>query len=237
MNKLVLASGNAGKLKELSEVLNPLGFELIPQGEFNLDSADETGLSFIENALLKARYAAEESGLGALADDSGLCVDCLGGAPGIYSARFGDGTDQGNLEALLATLAQHGEGPWPAHYHCTLVLVKHAEDPDPIIAQGRWLLNTPRILTPSSPKAAGRVRLSPHPKGMAALAMTRFFIAASLRSQPPSYLKTKRIVSAIAVSQPRPCTINCKAHCDHTLRHRFIHSFSVVRAQVPLLRL
>jgi len=147
MNKLVLASGNAGKLKELSEVLNPLGFELIPQGEFNLDSADETGLSFIENALLKARYAAEESGLGALADDSGLCVDCLGGAPGIYSARFGDGTDQGNLEALLATLAQHGEGPWPAHYHCTLVLVKHAEDPDPIIAQGRWqgeIIATPK---------------------------------------------------------------------------------------------
>ena len=140
MNKLVLASGNAGKLKELSEVLNPLGFELIPQGEFNLDSADETGLSFVENALLKARYAAQETGLGALADDSGLCVDCLGGAPGIYSARFGDGTDHGNLEALLATLAQHGEGPWPAHYHCTLVLVKHAEDPDPIIAQGRCSL-------------------------------------------------------------------------------------------------
>ena len=138
MNKLVLASGNAGKLKELSEVLNPLGFELIPQGEFNLDSADETGLSFVENALLKARYAAQETGLGALADDSGLCVDCLGGAPGIFSARFGDGTDQGNLNALLETLAQHGKGPWPAHYHCTLVLVKHAEDPDPIIAQGRW---------------------------------------------------------------------------------------------------
>lgn len=147
MNKLVLASGNAGKLKELSEVLNPLGFELIPQGEFNLDSADETGLSFVENALLKARYAAQETGLGALADDSGLCVDCLGGAPGIYSARFGDGTDHGNLEALLATLAQHGESPWPAHYHCTLVLVKHAEDPDPIIAQGRWqgeIIATPK---------------------------------------------------------------------------------------------
>lgn len=147
MNKLVLASGNAGKLKELSEVLNPLGFELIPQGEFNLDSADETGLSFVENALLKARYAAEQTGLGALADDSGLCVDCLGGAPGIYSARFGDGTDQGNLNALLETLAQHGEGPWPAHYHCTLVLVKHAEDPDPIIAQGRWqgeIIATPK---------------------------------------------------------------------------------------------
>ncbi|MDG0978279.1 MAG: RdgB/HAM1 family non-canonical purine NTP pyrophosphatase [Halieaceae bacterium] len=147
MNRLVLASGNAGKLKELSEVLNPLGFELIPQGEFNLDSADETGLSFVENALLKARYASQETGFGALADDSGLCVDCLGGAPGIYSARFGDGTDQGNLQALLQTLRDHGQGPWPAHYHCTLVLVRHGEDPDPIIAQGRWqgeIIATPK---------------------------------------------------------------------------------------------
>jgi XTP/dITP diphosphohydrolase len=147
MNRLVLASGNAGKLKELSEVLNPLGFELIPQGEFNLDSADETGLSFVENALLKARYASQETGFGALADDSGLCVDCLGGAPGIYSARFGDGTDQGNLQALLQTLRDHGQGPWPAHYHCTLVIVRHSEDPDPIIAQGRWqgeIIATPK---------------------------------------------------------------------------------------------
>jgi len=148
MTQVVLASGNAGKLRELNLALNPVGFSLVSQTELGLPSPDETGLSVVENALLKAREASRASGLSAIADDSGLCVDCLDGAPGIYSARFGDGTDSGNLRALVQTLKQNAHPyPWHAHYHCTLVFVRTADDPDPLIAQGRWhgqIINSPQ---------------------------------------------------------------------------------------------
>lgn len=138
MNKMVLASGNSGKLAELAAVLAHAQITLVKQTDLGIIGPEETGLSFIENALIKARHAAEVSSLPAIADDSGLCVDCLQGAPGIYSARYGDGSDAGNRAALLDTLKTKGDGPWPAHFHCTLVVVKTAYDPDPIIAQARW---------------------------------------------------------------------------------------------------
>jgi XTP/dITP diphosphohydrolase len=138
MNKMVLASGNSGKLAELAAVLAHAQITLVRQTDLGIIGPEETGLSFIENALIKARHAAEVSSLPAIADDSGLCVDCLQGAPGIYSSRYGDGSDAGNRAALLDTLKTRGDGPWPAHFHCTLVVVRTAYDPDPIIAQARW---------------------------------------------------------------------------------------------------
>ncbi|OPX54307.1 XTP/dITP diphosphohydrolase [Oceanospirillum multiglobuliferum] len=138
--KLVLASGNKGKLREFGEVLLPLGFEVVAQSEFNVPEVDETGLTFVENALLKAREASRVSGLPALADDSGIEVDALNGAPGIYSARFsGAGaTDQRNNEKLLAELAGLDKSQRTARYWCVLVYLRHADDPTPIIAQGSW---------------------------------------------------------------------------------------------------
>jgi XTP/dITP diphosphohydrolase len=138
--KLVLASGNKGKLKEFGQVLAPLGFEVVPQSEFNVIEVDETGLTFIENALLKAREASRVSGLPAMADDSGIEVDALKGAPGIYSARFSgpDATDQRNNEKLLAELSGLPEADRTARYWCVLVYLRHADDPTPIIAQGSW---------------------------------------------------------------------------------------------------
>ena len=135
--KLVLASGNAGKVAELRELLGD-GFELHPQSEFGVSDADETGLSFIENAILKARHAARATGLPALADDSGLCVDALGGAPGVLSARFAGEpkSDARNNALLLERLA--GETNRRARFYCALVLVRHADDPQPIIACGEW---------------------------------------------------------------------------------------------------
>lgn len=138
--KLVLASGNKGKLKEFGEVLAPLGFEVLPQSEFNVPEVDETGLTFVENALLKAREASRISGLPALADDSGIEVDALNGAPGIYSARFsGEGaTDAENNTKLLAELNGLPKAERTARYWCVLVYLRHADDPTPIIAQGSW---------------------------------------------------------------------------------------------------
>lgn len=138
--KLVLASGNKGKLKEFGQVLAPLGFEVVPQSEFNVTEVDETGLTFIENALLKAREASRVSGLPAMADDSGIEVDALKGAPGIYSARFSgaDATDQRNNEKLLAELSGLPESERTARYWCVLVYLRHADDPTPLIAQGSW---------------------------------------------------------------------------------------------------
>ena len=135
--KLVLASGNAGKLAELRDLLGT-GLDLHAQSEFGVGDADETGLSFIENAILKARHAARATGLPALADDSGLCVDALGGAPGVLSARFAGEpkSDARNNAALLAAL--DGKTPRSGHYYCVLVLVRHADDPQPIIADGVW---------------------------------------------------------------------------------------------------
>ncbi len=138
MKKLVLASNNAKKMKELNALLAPLGFEVIPQGQLGIPEAEEPYCTFVENALTKARHAAKHSGLPALADDSGLCVAALGGAPGVYSARYAGEpkSDARNNEKLLTELA--GQGDRRAHFACVLVLVRSAEDPQPIIAEGEW---------------------------------------------------------------------------------------------------
>lgn len=138
MDKLVLASGNAGKLKELSSLLTPLGIEVLPQSAFNVSEAEEPHPSFVENAIAKARHAARATGLPALADDSGLCVDVLGGAPGVLSARFAGEpkSDARNNALLLERLA--GEPNRRARFYCALALVRHADDPQPIIACGEW---------------------------------------------------------------------------------------------------
>jgi XTP/dITP diphosphohydrolase len=136
--RLVLASNNAGKLKEFSEILGPIGFELHPQGEFNVPEAEEPHATFVENALEKARHAARLTGLPALADDSGVCVNAFGGAPGVWSARFAGEpkSDARNNEKMIADLAKHDDKS--AYYYCVLVYVRHADDPQPVIADGRW---------------------------------------------------------------------------------------------------
>jgi len=138
--KLVLASGNHGKLAEFGALLADSGYEVVPQGQLGVTDAEETGLSFVENALLKARHAARASGLPALADDSGLCVDHLGGAPGLYSARYSGnhGDAAANNAKLLRALEGVPDGQRSAFFICVLVLLRHAEDPAPLIAEGRW---------------------------------------------------------------------------------------------------
>lgn len=138
MKKLVLASNNAKKMKELNALLAPLGFEVIAQGQLGIAEAEEPHCTFVENALAKARHAAAHSGLPALADDSGLCVAALGGAPGVHSARYAGEpkADARNNAKLLAELA--GQADRRAHFVCTLVLVRAADDPQPIIAEGEW---------------------------------------------------------------------------------------------------
>lgn len=138
MKKLVLASNNAKKMKELNALLAPLGFEVIPQGQLGIPEAEEPHCTFVENALAKARHAAQLSGLPALADDSGLCLAALGGAPGVYSARYAGEpkSDARNNAKLLADLA--GQSDRRAHFACVLVLVRAADDPQPIIAEGEW---------------------------------------------------------------------------------------------------
>ena len=145
--RLILASNNAGKLREFSEILSPLGFTLHPQGEFDVPEADEPHATFVENALEKARHAARLTGLPALADDSGVCVNALGGAPGVYSARFaGDPkSDERNNAKLIEDLRAHTDKS--AYYYCVLVYVRHAADPQPVIADARWsgeIIDTPR---------------------------------------------------------------------------------------------
>jgi XTP/dITP diphosphohydrolase len=147
--ELVLASGNAGKLAELRELLDDGRFTLRAQSEFGIADVEETGATFVENALLKARHAARATGLPALGDDSGLCVDALGGAPGLYSARYGGGHgDAGrNIERLLRELEGVPEAARTARFHCVLVLLRSADDPQPIIAEGSWhgrILGVPR---------------------------------------------------------------------------------------------
>jgi XTP/dITP diphosphohydrolase len=138
--KLVLASSNAGKLAELRELLADTGYALHVQAEFGVADAEETGLSFVENAILKARHAARATGLPALGDDSGLCVDALGGAPGLYSARYagGHGDAQANIDKLLAALEDVPDDRRTARFYCVLALLRHAEDPQPVIAEGVW---------------------------------------------------------------------------------------------------
>lgn len=136
--QVVLASNNQGKLREFKEMLGQIGIEILPQGDLNIPAADEPHATFIENALEKARHASQASGLPALADDSGICVEALNGAPGIYSARFAGepANDQNNNAKLIASLQNiHNRR---AHYVCALVLVRYPKDPEPIIAMGHW---------------------------------------------------------------------------------------------------
>ena len=140
MQRLVLASGNPGKLAEFNALLADAGFEVHPQSEFGVEDADETGLSFIENAILKARHASRATGLPALADDSGLCVDALDGAPGLYSARYAGthGDHAANIDKLLNQLREVPDERRGARFVCVLALLRHADDPQPIIAEGVW---------------------------------------------------------------------------------------------------
>jgi XTP/dITP diphosphohydrolase len=140
--RLVLASDNQGKLRELSAILSPLGFETVPQRALGVPEADEPHHTFVENALAKARNCSRHTGLAALADDSGLCVDALGGAPGVHSAYYAGrlGTREERDRANNALLAEKlaGRTDRAAHYVCVIVLVRHADDPEPVIAEGRW---------------------------------------------------------------------------------------------------
>lgn len=136
--KIVLATGNPGKVKEMSDVLRAFGFDVVAQSEFGIESPEETGLTFIENALLKARYAAKMTGLPAIADDSGLAVDALGGAPGLYSARYAgvDGDDAANRQKLLAEMAAVADEKRTAKFVSCIVFLQHDTDPTPKIALG-----------------------------------------------------------------------------------------------------
>lgn len=147
MSKLVIASGNAGKLREIARILAPLDIQAVPQSEFNVPDCPEPHVTFVENCLAKARHASAHSGLPALADDSGICVEALGGAPGVYSARYAGEpkSDQRNNEKLIAALTN--EPNRRAHYTCVMVYVRHPDDPEPIISEGRWhgeIIDTPR---------------------------------------------------------------------------------------------
>lgn len=136
----VIASSNQGKLREIRELLDDTGIEIVTQGELGVADADETGLTFVENALLKARKASRETGLPALGDDSGLCVDALGGAPGLYSARYAGehGNADANIDKLLHELRDVPDAQRTAHFYAVIVLLRHADDPQPIIAEGLW---------------------------------------------------------------------------------------------------
>ena len=153
MNQLVLASGNPGKLREFRQLFEPLGLGLtiVPQSALGISEAEEPHGTFIENALAKARHASRAAGLPAFADDSGICVAALGGAPGVHSARFADAAgdrdtqDARNNAKLIALLTHSADRR--AHYTCVIVLVRHADDPEPLIAEGRWdgeIIATPR---------------------------------------------------------------------------------------------
>ncbi|OYW36886.1 MAG: non-canonical purine NTP pyrophosphatase, RdgB/HAM1 family [Hydrogenophilales bacterium 12-61-10] len=147
MSKLVIASGNAGKLREIARILAPLDIQAVPQSDFNVSDCPEPYITFVENCLAKARHASAHSGLPALADDSGICVEALDGAPGVYSARYAGEpkSDQRNNEKLIAALAN--EANRRAHYTCVMVYVRHPDDPEPIVSEGRWhgeIIDTPR---------------------------------------------------------------------------------------------
>ncbi|GEK07829.1 XTP/dITP diphosphatase [Pseudoalteromonas sp. McH1-7] len=137
-NKVVLATGNQGKVNELSAMLSQYNIEVLPQSNFDVPEVAETGTTFVENAIIKARHAAKISGLPAIADDSGLEVDALNGAPGVYSARFAgiDASDQHNIDHLLAELGEQTQRS--ARFWCVLVYMRHADDPTPIICQASW---------------------------------------------------------------------------------------------------
>ncbi|MCO6552750.1 MAG: XTP/dITP diphosphatase [Gilliamella sp.] len=140
MQKIVLATNNQGKVNELQTLLANAGFDIIAQSQFNVPDADETGLTFIENALLKARHTAKLTGLPAIADDSGLAVDALDGQPGIYSARYAGehGNDKSNNQKLLKALQNIPKEKRTAYFYCALVFMRHENDPTPIICLGKW---------------------------------------------------------------------------------------------------
>lgn len=146
MKKIVLATGNQGKVREMADLLADFGFDVVAQSEFNVSEVAETGTTFIENAIIKARHAAKETGLPAIADDSGLEVDALDGAPGVYSARYAGehATDQQNLAKLLDAMKDVPEAQRTARFHCVLVLMRHENDPTPLVCHGSW---EGRILT------------------------------------------------------------------------------------------
>jgi len=149
LRRIVLASSNRGKLAEIREVFADTGIELIAQSELGIDDAEESGTAFVENALIKARHASLASGLPALGDDSGICVEALGGAPGLHSARYagGHGDASANIAKLLEALDGFDDTQRGAHFHCTIVLLRSADDPAPLIAEGRWfgrILDAPR---------------------------------------------------------------------------------------------
>jgi len=147
MKQIVLASNNAGKLREFAQMLARIDIEVLPQAHFNIPEAEEPHITFVENALAKARHAARLTGLPALADDSGICVSALGGAPGVFSARFAGEpkSDDRNNAKLIADL--QGKADRRAHYVAVLVFVHHADDPQPIVVEGEWhgeIIDTPR---------------------------------------------------------------------------------------------
>ena len=150
-NRVVLASSNKGKLRELQQLLQQREVELLPQSEFGVADAEETGLSFVENAIIKARHACDFTGLPSVADDSGIEVDALNGEPGIYSARYsgvkGDGADEANNRRILKALENFTENERTARFRCIIVYLRHATDPVPLICQGTW---EGRILTEAS---------------------------------------------------------------------------------------
>lgn len=143
-NEFVLATGNLGKVKELSDVLAPFNVTLKPQSDFDVSSVTETGTTFVENAIIKARHAAKETGLPSIADDSGLAVNAIGGAPGIYSARYsaeeneGNPTDRSNIDKLLLEMENTPKSMRSAQFHCCLVFMRHELDPTPVISHGIW---------------------------------------------------------------------------------------------------
>jgi XTP/dITP diphosphohydrolase len=147
MKKIVIASNNAGKLREIQRILAPLAIEAVPQGSLDVPECPEPHVTFVENCIAKARHASAHTGLPALADDSGICVDALNGAPGVYSARFAGEpkSDQRNNEKLIADL--QGNPNRKAHYYCVMVYVRYPDDPQPIIAEGAWhgeIIDEPR---------------------------------------------------------------------------------------------
>jgi len=138
--KIVLATGNQGKVNEMADLLSEFGFDVRSQSEFNVSDIAETGSTFIENAIIKAKHAAKETGLPAIADDSGLEVDALNGEPGIYSARYSgeNATDKNNINKLLEAMKNIPKEKRTARFHCVLVLMKHANDPTPLVCHGQW---------------------------------------------------------------------------------------------------
>jgi len=155
--RLVLASANPGKLREFRRLLEPLGIDVVPQAKLGIVEAEEPHVTFVENALAKARHASAQARLPALADDSGICVHALGGAPGVQSARYaGEPRDDARNNALLIERLR-GVADRHAHYYCVLVLLRHAEDPEPVIAEGRW---DGRVV--DAPRGSGGFGYDPH---------------------------------------------------------------------------